>query len=553
MTTIAATSGNATWLGLWADLTSPQVCRCVLTQGSSVALQFTGTSLALGLWVPTQSYPTEIEWSIDGGAFQPVRNGSSTHPISDGMVLASGLANGTHTAQIRLAGAYFQDSRWTNHYGLGVKSFIVDTACTVSSWPTGNPAWVFGCGDSFMAANLVLGGTSTPDLPQYASGRLSFMQVLGTILGVDVVTFANGGAGIGESYGSTAWPEMDTAFGYAMDGISATWPSTPPLFVLNELVNNDGGDTQAAFIAAYKALLTKNNTQWPGVPIFCVTTMGFTAAHNADIATAVAWGVSNGINARVIDATAWSGLYPYPNNGHPDTTRQALIASDLAATITTSLTASALGTAQASATVVPAVVVPVSWETGMVVGAQGTSDAEATIVGALTVPVSWDVNADASLVASASGAASVGVTLTQAQALLVAAQGAGLAQAALTLQEAISGAATGSGTVTVSPTLIQQIIAATTGQGGATATFTMPQALQAQAIGAGAASALVTLVENIVSAAAGLGSAHASITLGGGTHEVYRVGIGATITVTDAAGGVVTEYLPEGGVVSCSN
>ncbi|MDR3687608.1 MAG: hypothetical protein P4L93_11700 [Coriobacteriia bacterium] len=364
-TTVAYT--NATYGGaLWADTGTAKVAIC---QGAWSRLTFTGTSLALQLNNPSRTYPTEVEWQIDGGAIQ-----RST--ISNGMGLASGLTSGTHHAQIILAGNYFQDNQWNTGVGLSITGYTVDTGSTVSAWPSPNPIWGLVLGDSFDCGNLVLGyggatwtagtyypvgavvynaddgwyysctSTNTdvawnaahwsqttndaqPNHPCYGSGRLAFSQVLGSSLGCDVITFANGGAGIGESYGTTGWPEMDTAFGNSMAGQTAAWPSTPPSFVLMELGNNDTGETSATRRTKYQNLVTAVRAKWATVPFFGMGYINGSAAFSAD----VSYVMGNNAGCHYIDASGWTDV-PYVNSGHPDTAGQAAIAAHLQATIT---------------------------------------------------------------------------------------------------------------------------------------------------------------------------------------------------------------------------
>ena len=165
--------------------------------------------------------------------------------------------------------------------------------------------------------------------------------------------------------------------------------------------------------------------------------------------------------------------------------------------------------------------------------------------------------------------------------LSLAADAAGVGTGSATLGEAMQGSpnATGVGKASAFLESLIPLVGQATGDGVGAAQETTTEALSGDAVGAASSQAQLTQI--IVQAAIDLGSAiargagsaraamafllpmlgtadgegiaHAVLEAVSGTHEVYRVGIGATIIVTDAAGGVVTEYLPEGGVVSCNN
>lgn len=307
---------RATYIGRWANLTTPNACKAVLSGGNRVRLTFTGTSLALSLWVPPRTYPTEIEYRVDGGEWQ-----RST--ISDGMVLASGLASRTHTCEVWLSGTYFADSRWTNHYGLAIKGFTVDSGRTTSPWPTGNVGKMLTIGDSIAEGEFILGGTS--NLPQYGSGRTTFPSLLAASLGYDSYNFSFGGAGMTQTRAGAGVPGLEAAFPYAMSGVAATDPEYD--VVLIEAINNDGSDSPAAFRIAYTSLVNQVKAAWPSATIYCMGDLTRpSTGREADVRY-----VCRKTGATFVDTSAWR--FTAPNLGHPDQAGHTAIARYLEAIV----------------------------------------------------------------------------------------------------------------------------------------------------------------------------------------------------------------------------
>jgi len=307
---------QATYIGRWADLTAPSACKAVLSGGNRVRLTFTGTSLALALWVPPRTYATEIEHRVDGGKWQ-----RST--ISDGMVLASGLASRTHTCEVWLAGTYFADNRWTNRYGLAIEGFTVDAGSTTAPWPTGNVGTMLTIGDSIAEGEFILGGSA--NLPRYGSGRTAFPSLLAAALGYDNYNFAFGGAGVTETRDGTAVPGLEAAFPYAMSGVKATDPDYD--VVLIESVNNDGSDSSATFRRAYARLVNQAQAAWPSATVYCMGDLTPPSmARDADVQYVCAQ-----TGATYVDTSAWK--FTAPNLGHPDQAGHTAIARYLEAIV----------------------------------------------------------------------------------------------------------------------------------------------------------------------------------------------------------------------------
>lgn len=258
---------NATYIGRWAELTEPCSCHCAIPSGSRVRLQFTGTSLALNLWVPPRSRPsgypadTEISWSIDGGAF--VRT-----TIWDGMALASGLTDSTHTCDLYLAGNSTADKRWTNHFGLAIKSFTVDEGRTTSPWPTGNKLKMLTIGDSMGEGVYAYDDLSDP---MCTEGRKNFGNLLGEMIGADNHCFSFGGASTTNTHEFSGLPGMSQAIPYAMGGSPPIVADDPEYdIVIIEVVANDAELDSSTFRTNYAALIDWVRVGSPHATIFCM-------------------------------------------------------------------------------------------------------------------------------------------------------------------------------------------------------------------------------------------------------------------------------------------
>jgi lysophospholipase L1-like esterase len=242
--------------------------------GAYLKTSFTGTSCKVNVDVgpnvqgqmASVSYPT-LRVSVDGGAYVDTLLTASTSQV----VVATGLASGTHTLELHFLRTDSTYDRWVNLYNIVRITGLVLDSGAVTVAPTLRPKRLRVYGDSIVAGHFVLGTGN----PGGHDATASFCHGLALALNAEVAMFGFGSQGyITAGSGSvpafnassgtiTTWDKWDSLHSLLVAGQLSPLPD----FIVIEHGTNDRAGLDATVLAAAQNFMTAIRAAAPGVPI----------------------------------------------------------------------------------------------------------------------------------------------------------------------------------------------------------------------------------------------------------------------------------------------
>lgn len=297
---IEAQSRCFEYIGRWASRSYSNVRHKMCITSGRLRFKFTGQTLVFHFASAGFAYPSEIEYSIDGGAYTRVQ-------LTGALITINGLAAGLHTVDLWVAGIQQSSTRWIDGAGVGFLGIDVDNDSVVTAWPTGNKLKMLVLGDSIAEGVLML--NSDPDNPTATWCRMSFIHQVCENLGIDCWNHSFGGAGFGAGmqYGV---PNTQVNYLSMASGV----PKDDPQFdiVVIESINNTTGNELGTIQTNYVTLMEQLKIDQPRAKIVCISRI-LPFAPDTLFTTGF---VAKTYGALFIDTTGCS--YTYPNLNHPD-------------------------------------------------------------------------------------------------------------------------------------------------------------------------------------------------------------------------------------------
>jgi hypothetical protein len=301
------------YYGRWNRLAASAI---TVNSGSHVVATFHGTGIS-AKFDPTPNTTTppnttlpNLTWQIDGG---PWKEGE----LASTLVLATGLAAGSHEVRLMVRGLNAFQSRWTPPLVASV-TFVGFEVTAGAVDPTQRPVRpkLEFLGDSITEGMLVHLASEVPqNTPAWlADARLDYACQTALALNVEWRQVGFGGQGIA-NMGVGGIPVSGDTFNFFYAGVPRDgWQAD--MVVVNQGTNDSGASSQV-FRAGYAAYLRLIRAAYPNASI--VALRPFNGAHSADIEAEIRARAAGG-DSKVffVDTNGWitastdttDGLHP---------------------------------------------------------------------------------------------------------------------------------------------------------------------------------------------------------------------------------------------------
>jgi lysophospholipase L1-like esterase len=296
------------------------VAAITVNSGSHVTATFHGTTIA-ARFDTTSNMDTlpNLTWQIDGGAWKEAE-------IAPSLILATGLAAGSHDVRLMVRGLNETQSRWTPPLVASVTFLSFDvTGGAVDPSPRPIKRKIEFLGDSITEGVLVHKGTEAvkDTAPWRADARLDYACQTSLALDAEWRQVGFGFQGLTHP-GNGGVPVAQDAFGFIYANVARdSWQADA--VVINQGTNDGGADSQT-FRPLYATFLQRIRAAYPNAQIAALRP--FNGAHADDIKNEVMVRTTGG-DKKVfyVDTTGWidpatdctDGLHPN-EQGHQKVT-----------------------------------------------------------------------------------------------------------------------------------------------------------------------------------------------------------------------------------------
>lgn len=297
--------------------------------GNAVAIAFQGTGLQVKLTCKTANQNNYLTVIVDDGT-PTTLVASSSSPNATTYTVASGLAQGTHTARL------IRRCDYDTVHGLTVNGFsITGTTRAVAALPARPTRRIEFYGDS-ITTGMGNENPSTQDDMSKENNYLAYSAVTARNLGAEMTCISRSGIGIVSSW----YPEIMPQVYSRLDPFNASsawnfssW--TPDVVVIN-LGQNDywtiSSPDAATMETAYRNFFTNIRSKYPNALIVaalgCMDAVGSGSPFPGYITNAV---------AAMNDPKIIRHFFPYLSGAHPSVSQHAVMAAELTGVIQTAM------------------------------------------------------------------------------------------------------------------------------------------------------------------------------------------------------------------------
>lgn len=304
--------------------------------GAYIKFNFTGTSLAVVVDVSSLTaastasglYPV-IAYTVDG-----VRTTAQLTSSSSSVVLATGLADATHTFKLDLIGVDESGTidRWnTPSMALTITSFTVDTGKAASQVTLNSGGFYLSYGDSITEGAVVLANaTNPPTYAQVEDATLGYQQLIASYLNMEYGNCAF--AGQSWTGGVSNVPGLPTSYTSLYSGQSRTFSPAPTIVTVNMGTNGSvTAGTVTSFMTSLRASVGPGGQINMFIPFGQQNASAITTGYNNYVS-----GAPTDARVNLIDlSTTGSGIVSANSYDtvHPNTMGQLLLFNALVASL----------------------------------------------------------------------------------------------------------------------------------------------------------------------------------------------------------------------------